>query len=208
MEKIIYLVRHSGPFVNINNYEDKTFDEQSRNMILSVEGEKRAENLSKIGDLKNIEKVMVSNSARAIETAKYIAYENNISLDVLDTLNERKFGIKYIKELPADFITKQFKDENYKLKNGESLFEVKTRINPIIKAILEDSNLNKVAIVIHGISLMTILSTMCDVKFDNDVFKVIFNNQVIYNQKLKNPDIFKLTFKDEQIIQVENIKYN
>ena len=46
--KIIYLVRHSAPFVEIDNYEDfksVSWNEYNRNMILSSEGEEKAKKL-------------------------------------------------------------------------------------------------------------------------------------------------------------------
>ena len=54
--KTIYLVKHSGPFVDIKNYEDYEnvlWEDYNRNMILSVEGEKRAEKLCEIEELNN-----------------------------------------------------------------------------------------------------------------------------------------------------------
>ena len=56
--KTIYLVKHSGPFVDIKNYEDYEnvlWEDYNRNMILSVDGEKRAEKLCEIEELNNVE---------------------------------------------------------------------------------------------------------------------------------------------------------
>lgn len=55
-------------------------------MILSVEGEIKADILSKNSEFKNVDKIYSSNYARAIGTAKYIANSNNICLNVLDSL--------------------------------------------------------------------------------------------------------------------------
>lgn len=208
MNKIVYLIRHSGPFVKINGYDKLPFEIQSNNMILSADAEKKAEKLSKLPELNNIDAVYCSNSARAIATAKYIAYQNNdISLNVQDELNERKFGIKYINELPNGFIQKQFEDESYKLENGESLKEVNLRIKKYIEnEILNSNNYAKVAIVMHGIAIMTYLKNFCNVTFNNDVFKVLYSNKVIYNSVLKAPEVFKLEFNEEKnIVNIENV---
>ncbi len=58
--KTIYLVKHSGPFVDIKNYEnyenvlwedyileDYILEDYNRNMILSVEGKKEQKNYVK-----------------------------------------------------------------------------------------------------------------------------------------------------------------
>lgn len=207
MSKVIYLIRHSGPFVKINNYENLPFEEQSKNMILSVEAEKKAEIVSKIPELKNLDAIYCSNSSRAIETAKYIAYENSLNLNVVNDLNERKFGIMYINEIPDGYIKRQFEDENYKIKNGESLVEVKERIKNFIDDILEN-NINRVGIVLHGIGLMAYIQNFADVVFKNDAFKITFNNNIVFNNIMKTPEIFKLKFdKNKNVVSIENVIY-
>lgn len=72
----IYLIRHSAPFVEIDNYEDYenvSWSEYNKNMILSVVGEENAQKLCNVEELKNINEIYASNSSRAIETAKYLA---------------------------------------------------------------------------------------------------------------------------------------
>lgn len=207
MNKVIYLIRHSGPFVKINDYENLPFEEQSKNMILSVEAEKKAEIVSKIPELKNLDAIYCSNSSRAIETAKYIAYENSLNLNVENDLNERKFGIMYINEIPDGYIKRQFEDENYKIKNGESLVEVKERIKNFIDDILEN-NINRVGIVLHGIGLMAYIQNFADVVFKNDAFKITFNNNIVFNNIMKTPEIFKLEFdKNKDVVSIENVIY-
>ena len=209
MNKTIYLIRHSGPFVKINGYENLPFEEQSKNMILSVEAEKKAELVSKISELKNLDAVYCSNSSRAIETAKYIAHENSLKLNVVNDLNERKFGIKYLNELPDGYIKRQFEDENYKLKNGESLFEVKARIENFVDDILENDNINRVGIVLHGIGLMAYIQSLAYVVFRDDYFKIIFNDKVVFNNIMKAPEIFKLEFdENKSIVSIENVIYH
>ena len=81
--KYIYLIKHAGPFVDIKNYEkyDTTeevlWEDFNRNMILSVEGEKRASSLCDLDELLNVDRIFASDSARAIETAKYLSESNN-----------------------------------------------------------------------------------------------------------------------------------
>lgn len=209
MNKIIYLIRHSGPFVKINDYENLPFEEQSKNMILSVQAEKKAKIVSKISQLKNLDAVYSSNSSRAIETAKYITYENNLNLNVENSLNERKFGIKYISELPDGYINRQFEDENYKLENGESLAQVKKRIKSFVDKILEVNSIKRVGIVLHGIGIMAYIQCFCDVIFKDDSFKITFNNKVVFNNVMKAPEVFKLEFdENKSMVSIENITYH
>ena len=95
---IIYLIRHSGPFVEFENAQDLTWDEFNANMTLSVEGEENAKQLCLVKELKNIKNIYSSPSGRAIATAKYIAKQNNSKIALDRRLTERSFGIKSLKE--------------------------------------------------------------------------------------------------------------
>ena len=69
--KTIYLVRHSAPFVEIDNYEDfksVSWNEYNRNMILSSEGEEKAKKLCDIEEFKDIDAIYSADSFRAIGT--------------------------------------------------------------------------------------------------------------------------------------------
>ena len=80
--KTIYLIRHSAPFIDIDNYKDYknvSWDDYNRNMILSPLGEENAKKLCDIEELKNIDSIYASDSYRAIGTAKYLA-EKTISI--------------------------------------------------------------------------------------------------------------------------------
>ena len=94
-ETIVYLIRHSEPTpmmnVNIINCKDNN-QVLNEKRILSVSGEKRAEELSKKEELQNIDSVYSSSYVRALETAKYIALENNTKINIDERLNERKIG--------------------------------------------------------------------------------------------------------------------
>ena len=93
METVVYLIRHSEvtPHANIKNismHDNKQINNEKA--FLSVSGEKRAERLSKHKELQNIDAVYSSNYVRCLETAKYIALENNTIINIDDRLNERK----------------------------------------------------------------------------------------------------------------------
>ncbi|MBE6153109.1 MAG: histidine phosphatase family protein [Firmicutes bacterium] len=208
MNKIIYLIRHSGPFVNIKNYEDYenvSWEEYNKNMILSVEGEKKAEKLCEIEELKNIDDIYSSNSFRAIATAKYLAENNNTKIQLDDRINERKFGCKYLNQLPLDFTKKSFDNKNYKFLDGESLNEMDSRLNDFINEILNQKR-EKTIIVIHGIMLLSFLSNVCDYKFDGEKTFAKYNNKLIINVKPKNPGVYKITYSENnEIIDIDVI---
>lgn len=90
-ETKIYLIRHSNQFRDfIYNYSNKDDNLKNENIILSVEGEINARDFSKKEELKNIDVIYSSNYARALSTAKYIAFNNQKSIHIDDRLGERK----------------------------------------------------------------------------------------------------------------------
>jgi len=174
-------------------------------MILSVEAEQKAMEMSKICELQDVEENFSSNSARALATAKYIAFENKTQVNVVDEFNERAFGITYIKDLPNKFIENQFKEEKYKLNEGESLFEVNKRSFPVLKSIIEKNN-KKTAIILHGVILMNLLKNFCDVEFSDNKFKITHNGNLIFDEILnKPPEIFELNFEKMNLISIKKI---
>lgn len=207
MEQIIYLIRHSGPFVEIDNYNDYknvSWEEYNKNMILSVKGEKKAEKLCEINELKNIFDIYSSNSFRAISTAKYLSELNNTKIKLDDRINERRFGIERLNQLPDDFTKKSFDNKTYKVFNGESLEEMDYRFNNFIGELLE-KNINKSIIIIHGIMLLSFLQNHCDFKFDGRTTTVKFNGKNIIEDKPKSPGVYKITYQDKKIVDIDVI---
>ena len=63
--KTIYLIRHSAPFVEIENYEDYKnvlWSDYNRNMILSSEGEENAKKLCNVEELKHLDAIYSADS--------------------------------------------------------------------------------------------------------------------------------------------------
>ena len=87
----VYLIRHAEQ-LKIKNKIVKNENSQISNekIILSVAGEKEAEKISELEELKNIDILWSSNYVRAISTAKYIAEKNNIEINIDESFNERK----------------------------------------------------------------------------------------------------------------------
>ena len=109
--KTIYLIRHSAPFVEIENYDDYKnvpWSDYNRNMILSSEGEEKAKKLCKIDELKDLDAVYSADSFRAIGTAKYVAEMNNLKIKLDSRINERNLGVSTISELPENTNDKKF----------------------------------------------------------------------------------------------------
>ena len=203
--KTIYLIRHSGPFVEIENYDKEKWDDFNRNMILSSIGEEKAKKLCNINELHNIKDIYSSASARAIATIKYLVEYNNSNLKVDNRINEREFGIEYLSDLPDNFVLNQFNNKDLKYKNGESLNEVSKRFNSFINEFL-DSDCDKCILCVHGIVLMNYLSEFCDFEFDGNNFNLSFNNNSIINGKMSNPDIYKVIYDKNKVVNIRRIE--
>lgn len=87
---------------------------------------------------------------------------------------------------------------------GESLNEVDQRFTEFITEILSSSN-KKTVLVIHGIILMSYLQNNCTFDFDGRNFKLSFNGQEIIDRPLTNPDIFRIDYEDNKIVNITNI---
>lgn len=87
----IYLIRHSEQ-LKLKGICNTSENSQLSNekIVLTVEGEKKAEQISKLNELSNIDEIWSSNYVRAIATAKYIADKNGIQINIDERLNERK----------------------------------------------------------------------------------------------------------------------
>ena len=201
--KTIYLIRHSSPFVDIDNYSDYKnvlWEEYNKNMILSIEGEENAKKLCNVKGLNNVREIYASNSFRAIATAKYIAESNNLKIKLDNRINEREFGVDYLKELPENFTIKSFEDNNFKTVKGESLNELNKRFSSFIEELV-NSNKTDVAVVIHGIIFLSYLQSISSsFEYDGQSFKILFKDKVILNGKLKSPDVYKLEFDKNNIL--------
>lgn len=193
----IYFIRHSAPFVEIDNYEDYknvSWTEYNKNMILSVDAEDNAKKLCNIEELKNIDEIYASNSFRAIGTAKYVAEVNDLKIKLDARINEREFGIEKLSELPDDFTKLSFDDKTFKVNNGESLIDVDKRFELFINDIL-DKDKQKYVVVLHGIILLSYLKNICDVFcYDGKIFDIKYKNNVILNGTPNNPSIYKVDY--------------
>jgi len=196
------------------DYEYKDFHERSERMILTVEGEQRAKEVT--DKIEPVEKVFASNSVRAIATVKYIAHKNNLPVTVDNNINELSRGVldklkmAKLSDFPSDFYFKQFNDDNYKPEEGESINEGKARVSKTLAELL-DSKYKKIALGVHGVYIMCFLKQVgCVVKFgdinkDEAMFTVTLNDKVVYEGGLSdNPEIFKLVFAGDKVKTIES----
>lgn len=200
----VYLMRHSEIIKKqlgmIDNNED--FYTSNKKTVLSVDGEKLAERVSLMNEFNNLDVVWSSSFSRAISTAKYFAYQNNLLVNVTDGFNERCHGIKELSELPSDFEIHQFNDYDYKIGDGESRREVLDRMYSTLMKVMEEYKDKRILIVTHSTAIMYLLGKWCSVSYDND-YK--FDGKVFFDGKWKYCQTFKLEFDDDFTLRNVNI---
>lgn len=200
----VYLMRHSEIIKKqlgmIDNNED--FYASNKKTVLSVDGEKLAERVSLMNEFNNLDVVWSSSFSRAISTAKYFAYQNNLLVNVTDGFNERCHGIKELSELPSDFEIHQFNDYDYKIGDGEARREVLDRMYSTLMKVMEEYKDKRILIVTHSTAIMYLLGKWCSVSYDND-YK--FDGKVFFDGKWKYCQTFKLEFDDDFTLRNVNI---
>lgn len=209
-ETIVYLIRHSEQ-LKINGIKNIKEDDQINNekITLSVEGENKAKELSKMNELNNIDAIWSSNYVRAIATAKYISYRNNLEINIDSNFNERKLGIlKTLKELGKNkkysYTEEQLLDKNLKNINGENGIEVNNRMTNSLNKILKENEGKKIVIVSHGAAIKFLLMNWC--KLNEDI-KLVYKDKVL---DISSPCLLKLTFRKNELLDLEQkiLKYS
>lgn len=205
----IYLIRHSKPMKVNNTFNSDSLQIQNEKSSLSIEGEQIAQNKLSKKEFDNINILYSSNYVRTIQTAKYLSIKNDIEINVISDLGERRFGIDSWNELPENFERKQFLDENYKLNNGENQKEVRDRMYSVIMKILNEYPDKRIAIVSHGTAISYLLKKWCEIDIFDNMLRYSFKNKMIFEGYFNYCETFKLEFDNEnKLINIESIKFD
>lgn len=203
----IYLIRHSKPLKVNNEYTKDDLQTQNEKKILSFEGEKIAQARFESCIFDDVDCVYSSNYIRAISTAKYVAEKNNLEINIVDELGERKFGISSWSELPENFERKQFLDENYKIGNGENQKQVRERMYSAITKILDENKNKKIVIISHATAISYLLKKWCNIEIVDNKLRYLFNGKILLDGYFNYCETFKLVFDDNNnLINIDNIK--
>ncbi len=207
-ETVVYLIRHSEAMA-LNNYlideEEQVINEKRP---LSVRGEEIAKQVSNWDELKEIDYLYTSNYVRAISSAKYIAFNNDIEINYDKRLGERLVGSKGNMGI-SDFEKMQGKDFDYKFYGGESLNEVNKRMSTFLKEILNKYKGKKIAIVTHGTSMVSLFINWCEVGYNFDGRLILdFMGQNIYDGDIEPMQVYKLCFNELKLLSIEKLKRN
>lgn len=196
----IYLIRHSKPLKVNNKFNSDNLQIQNEKSSLSIEGEQIAQLKLNNKEFDNIDVLYSSNYVRTIQTAKYLAEKNNLEVNVISDLGERKFGVDFWEELPEKFERKQFLDENYKIGNGESQKEVKKRMSDALNEVLDTYPDKRIVIVTHSTAGYYLLSTWCD--GNKDSYELKYDGNIVVSDRMEYCDAVKLEFDGKKLISI------
>lgn len=210
METTIYLIRHSLKFDShliekYNTIENNI--KRSEKIVLSVEGEKRAQKLSELSELKNLDLVYTSNCVRTLQTAKYIIENQNLKVIIDERLDEKQVGKSNDDKYP-NWFTLQYLDENFKTEGGESQKDVRKRFSSCFNEILSKNKGKRIAIFSHGYAITFFLMSLTKLEevTEDRKYRFSFKDKVFFNKKLDAPEIFKLVFdKNNNLESIFNI---
>ena len=210
----IYLIRHSEKLKIDGEYKTNE-NEQTKNekIILSIDGEIKAQELSQKEELQKIDKIYTSHYTRAIATAKYIAFENKIELNIDERLGERKLGAKIEDKIEKykdagvskniNFTVEQLLDENLKCEDGESNKEVRERMMDCVFEIIKNNPEKRVAVISHGAAIKYFIQNWCQYNYETDSF--FFDEKEVCSRILEAPSVLKLKFEDENLVAIQKI---
>ena len=206
----LYLIRHSIKERNFGELDSlDSFQIRNEKLILSLEGEEKALELSKHSELQKIDELWASNYVRAISTAKYISDSNNIKLNISSAFDERHYGLWDDNVDKEDFWINQFINKDLKNVNGESQVDVQNRMHVKIKEILSRNDNKKIAIVCHNACILFYLLKFCKlVKAEvNKKLTIKFNDKILIKDNImKSPSIMKLEFEGDKLINISYIE--
>lgn len=206
METIVYLIRHSKKMKKGFNYLDNKEDQniKTQRMILSVEGEYLAKKFCEHKEFANVNVIYSSHYARSMATAKYLAYNLNLDINIDNRLGEILTGDLDYNQKEFDY--NRFHDFNYKIENGESVNEVKNRMKLVFDDIISQNAGKKIAVFSHHLAIMCLLMNYCEVDYDaKDKIILKYNDKLNISTKWDSPDGYKIILNNNQIVSIEHI---
>ncbi len=181
----LYFVRHA--------HSHYSADELGR--PLSEQGFVDAKKITDLLKRQNIDVVVSSPYKRAIQTVEGIAQYLEKEIVMMDAFKER-----FLSEQPvADFneaILQVWADFDFSFPSGESNHQAQARGVHATKEILEKYKGQNIAIGTHG-NIMVLIMNYFDPTYDFSFW-----------EQLEMPDIYQLTFYEQQLIQVKRVDKN
>ena len=187
MNTYIYMVRHG---------ESPKLEGNERTRGLTEKGTLDAHKVTEILKTEGIDTFISSPYKRAMLTIEKSANFHEKEIVVYENLKECRFlsEDKIISDKEVyPLVKKMFSNPDFTLTGGESYVDCQRRVVKVLKEILIDFQGHKIVVGTHGL-VMTLMMNY----FDNQ-----YGLEFLMNTS--KPDIYKLEFKEEQLINVERL---
>lgn len=181
----VYFVRHAEPDFSVHDDANRPLTEKGIKDTAKV--------VAYLND-KNIEVALSSPYKRAMDTIRPFTDINNMSAEIIEDFRERKVDSCWIEDFQG-FSKKQWEDFNYKLSDGECLYEVQRRNIRALEAVLYKFSGKNIIIGTHGTALSTIINYY-DESYGYDDFN---------EMKSLMPWIVKFTFENTKCVEIERV---
>ncbi len=186
--------------------ESESLESKREKRILSIEGEKESQILSTEETLQKVNKIYSSNYVMSLATAKYLANQLEIDINITKELGERVIGnladkkIRMVNEL-------QENDFNYKLNGGESLNDVKRRMLHFLKKILITDKDKTIALFTHNVAITSLLSEYCEKGFNLDNRLILnYQDESIVDGTWNGIRVIELVFDNNELVSLKRKK--
>jgi 2,3-bisphosphoglycerate-dependent phosphoglycerate mutase len=182
MKTCIYFVRHAHSVYTPAELERP----------LSEKGARDAVRVTALLKDKNIDAVCSSPYKRAVETVEGTASLHKLKIDIYEDMKERTLSGEPVEDF-SQAIGKVWSEPHFYFPGGESNHEAQKRGVRCFLDILEKYEGRKVAIGTHG-NIMVLIMNYFDNRYNLDFWK-----------GLDMPDIYKMTFDEKVLIEVERV---
>ena len=202
----IYLINNSLTMNNLWFPDKETLEQKREKRVLSIEGEEKSKKLANQKDLQKVQYIYTSSYVMSIATAKYLAKDLELDINIRAELGERVLGnlgdkrISMINEL-------QENDFDYKLSGGESLNDVKKRMEHFINKLLEKHINKTIALFTHNVAITCLLSKWCNKGFNLDNRLILnYGDEAIVDGAWDGINIIELIFDGNELISIKRKK--
>lgn len=204
MKHIYFVSNNMVSRVNVIYPKTTTFNEVREKTMLSTQGEANAKSLSKLEKLNTVEVVYSSPYFCALDTGKYFAEAKNLDLIIDPRLNERTVGelgcneYRFLKGMQEHNFT-------YKLPHGESINEVRNRMESFLHEIVLSTEKN-VLVVTHNIALLSLLLKFCHQGYNlYDRLILDYHDDVIMDGIFHEMDLIEMVYDEGKFVGVKRI---
>jgi broad specificity phosphatase PhoE len=183
--------------ININDKNNDRIEYKIKLQDLNYKGRLETSKYFSYFKKNKVNYIYSSDYKSTIETAKIIFPKRNIIID--KSLTNMRMGITRLSELPSYYFEQHFLDNNYKLSGGESQEDIRQRMLNFINKMLIKHKDKTIVLFTHKSNITYLLRIWCYIKYNDSFF---FNQNKIFNGQYRLPELFKLEFKENELVDI------